>query len=246
ADRYSGDPASPVRRQASRQKERNMQVAEHRSAFGGSACSPRNIRLDSLPKDSLCGRNRPQRLKPGLKTSLLSQRHHAKTGLLGAAALGHPKAKSGSSFSANCIESIAVMPREAGKTRCRAAPSYFARYFDPQANVLLERLLLRLVPGRLSIQPGNQFTRAGRNADLSLADNLPGAQLSSIEILVGAAVGTQSRSFQRNSGEQSFIARVGENLRVHDDVCRTLGRASLWAGGGGGIGAQFHLARKQR
>src|SRR5258707_649774 len=88
--------------------------------------------------------------------------------------------------------------------------------------------------------------RAGRNADLSLTDNLPGAQFSSIEILVGAAVGTQSRAFQRDSREQSLIAGVRENLRVHDDVRSTLGRASLWTGGGGGIGAQLHLAGKQR
>src|SRR5467141_3794283 len=108
--------------------------------------------------------------------------------------------------------------------------------------MLLERLRLRLVPGRLRIQPGNQLMRAGRNADLSLTDNLPGAQFSSIEILVGAAVGTQRRAFQRDSGEQSLIARIGENLRVHNYVRSTLGRASLRAGGGGGIGAQLHLA----
>src|SRR5258708_30370101 len=87
--------------------------------------------------------------------------------------------------------------------------------------------------------------RAGRNADLSLTDNLPGAQFSSIEILVGAAVGTQSRAFQRNPREKSFIARVRENLRVHNDVRSTFGRASLWAGGGGSIGAQPHPAGRQ-
>jgi len=106
-------------------------------------------------------------------------------------------------------------------------------------NMLLERLRLRLVPGRLRIQPRNQFMRAGWNADFSLADNLPGAQFSTVEILVGAAVGTQSRAFQRDSREQSLIARVRENLRVHNDVGSTLGRASLWAGGGGGIGGAF-------
>src|SRR5438309_11576261 len=90
------------------------------------------------------------------------------------------------------------------------------------AESLLQRLRLRLVPGRLRIQPGNQLMRAGRNADLSLTDNLPGAQFSSIEILVGAAVGTQSRAFQRDSREQSLIAGVRENLRVHNDVGRTL------------------------
>src|SRR6202158_6533585 len=88
--------------------------------------------------------------------------------------------------------------------------------------------------------------RARGNADLSLANNLLGAQFSSIEILVGAAVGTQSRAFKRDSREQSLIARVRENLRVHNDVRRTLGRASLRTGGGGGIGAQLHLAGKQR
>src|SRR5258708_17565289 len=88
--------------------------------------------------------------------------------------------------------------------------------------------------------------RAGRNADLSLTDNLPGAQFSSIEILVGAAVGTQSRAFQRDSREQSLIAGVRENLRVHNDVGRALGGASLWAGGGGRIRAQLHLTGKQR
>ncbi len=87
--------------------------------------------------------------------------------------------------------------------------------------------------------------RARRNADLSPADDFLGAQFFSIEILVGAAVGTQSRAFKRDSCEQSLIARVRENLRVHDDVRRALGRASLWAGGGGGIGAQLHLAGKQ-
>src|ERR1700726_3114604 len=112
------------------------------------------------------------------------------------------------------LGSIAVRPRVARKTRCLAfSPrSVSFRIVISIGNMLLERLRLRLVPGRLRIQPRNQFMRAGWNADFSLADNLPGAQFSSIEILVGAAIGTQSRAFERDSREQSLIARVRENL----------------------------------
>ena len=85
-----------------------------------------------------------------------------------------------------------------------------------------------------------------RESDLPSANNFFRRQPSSIELLVRAAVGAQSRPFQRDTGEQSFIARVREDFCLHHDVGRALRRSALWTGRSGSISAQFHFAVQQR
>src|ERR1700728_569161 len=86
----------------------------------------------------------------------------------------------------------------------------------------------------------------GGDADSAFTNDFLGGQFLAIELFVGAAVGTQSRTFQGSSGEQAFVVRVGEDFGIHDDIGGAFGGAAFGTGGGRGIRAQFHFAVKQR
>src|SRR5271165_3064053 len=106
----------------------------------------------------------------------------------------------------------------------------------------LQRLRIRQVPGRVPVQHSKQFLCRGRRADFAATNDVAGAYFPAVQLFVRAAVGTQSRSFQRHAGEQPARTGVGENLRPHGNIGGSSGVAALRSGGSGGIGTQLHLA----
>src|ERR1039457_3511966 len=86
---------------------------------------------------------------------------------------------------------------------------------------------------------------ACRDADSASAYDFFGGQLFSIKLFVGAAIGAQGRAFQRNSGEQAFVARVGEDLGAHNNIGCAFSGAALGTGGGRGVRSQLHFAVKK-
>src|ERR1700723_2860056 len=56
-----------------------------------------------------------------------------------------------------------------------------------------------------------------RNPDFAIPDDFLGCQPSAIELLIRATIGTQCRAFQRDSGKQALVPRIGEDLSIHDD-----------------------------
>src|SRR5262249_38677564 len=63
---------------------------------------------------------------------------------------------------------------------------------------------------------------------------------------VGVAVGAQGRTFQGDSGKQSFVAGVGKDFGAHHNVGGAFGRAPFRTSGRRGVRAQLHLAGEQR
>src|SRR5437588_12963412 len=89
--------------------------------------------------------------------------------------------------------------------------------------LLLQRLRFRFVAWRLRIQQRDELMGACGNADFPLSNDFLGAQFPAVELLICAAIRTQSRALKRDASKQSLIPRVREDLRVHDDVRRVFG-----------------------
>src|ERR1700722_7709203 len=85
-----------------------------------------------------------------------------------------------------------------------------------------------------------------RNPDFAIPDDFLGCQPSAIELLIRATIGTQCRAFQRDSGKQALVPRIGEDLSIHDDVGGAFRRAALWTCRSRSVRPQLNLARKQR
>src|SRR5258708_20997306 len=74
--------------------------------------------------------------------------------------------------------------------------------------LLLQRFRFRFDARRLRIQQRNELMGACGNADFPLANDLLGAQFPAVELLICAAIRTQSRALNRDASKQSLIPRV--------------------------------------
>src|SRR6516225_11557459 len=95
---------------------------------------------------------------------------------------------------------------------------------------------------RLLLQCRQQFLRTGWWWNFVFERDIAGRHLFAIKLLVGTVVWTQRGSFQGNPGKRTARSRVTQNLRSHRCIRGGRSIAPFGTGGGGGIGAQFHLA----
>src|SRR5579864_4446219 len=88
-----------------------------------------------------------------------------------------------------------------------------------------------------------QTTGSWRRRNFAFPNNFLGAQLPAVERFVAAVVGAQRRPRQRNAREQTLGPRIGKNFSFENDIRLGRGIASHGTGYGGGVGAEFDLAR---
>src|SRR5262249_7422014 len=107
---------------------------------------------------------------------------------------------------------------------------------------LLERFGIGQVLRSPFVQVGNHLLRRWRNRHGSLENDVSSLDLLFIEHFVGAVVRAHGGTGERDSGEQSARARVGENFGAQRYVGRGFGIASLGAGRRRGIPAELYFA----
>ena len=99
-----------------------------------------------------------------------------------------------------CAREQTLQTEEIGPTRVAAIPQRIRARSSPP--FLLQRLWVGKIFRRFLVQQRNQLLRCGRSLDLPVANNIFGAEFLAVELFVGAAVGAQCGTFERDSGEQ--------------------------------------------
>src|ERR1700736_1476997 len=95
---------------------------------------------------------------------------------------------------------------------------------------------------RCLLQALHQLTALGRSISLPFFNDLRGGYALAVQFLICSAVRTQSRPFQRNTGERSTRAGIAKHLRSQG--CIRFGRSGATFGSRryAGVGAELYLA----
>src|SRR3954463_13741001 len=80
--------------------------------------------------------------------------------------------------------------------------------------------LFRFIPRCAFLQDADEMTARGRNGNAVAQNDLPGGDLTTIDILIGIVVWAERRAFERNSREEAACARVAQNLGAQRRVRR--------------------------
>src|SRR5690242_2923379 len=105
---------------------------------------------------------------------------------------------------------------------------------------------LRYVLGRTLVEKIDQSSAGRRSWHLTALNDVTGTEVAAVEVLVGAAVGTQGGTFQRDSGKQTSRSRVAQDLGAHDDVGSGGGITSFRPRRSGGVGTELNFAGEHR
>src|SRR5215469_9317366 len=88
-----------------------------------------------------------------------------------------------------------------------------------------------------------QSAGSWRRRNFAFTNNFLCAQFPAVERLVATFVGTQCRPRQRDAREQTLGPRIRKYFGFENDICLGRGIASHGTSYGGGVGAEFDLAR---